>query len=139
VYFIGDAAQTAALVEQLRETGLNLTVMVWEGAEPLQLIDEVGASASGTIMLCTCHLPTDEFDQMFSTEFGSSPTLWGVEAYDLATIMVKAVGSGALDRPAMTEYFRTYQGNGIGRRYQWDPTGELMDMEVPVYSMGFLH
>ena len=49
--------------------------------------------------------------------------------------MVKAVDSGAITRPAMLDYFANYDGQGVARRYQWTPEGELTTSLIWMYKV----
>jgi len=40
-------------------------------------------------------------------------------------MMLKGIDSGVITRPAMLDFVRTYNGQGVARKYQWGPDGEL--------------
>jgi branched-chain amino acid transport system substrate-binding protein len=56
-------------------------------------------------------------------------------AYDIATIMLRGIDSGAITRPALLDFVRSYNGQGVARRYQWAPTGEVTDPQIWIYNV----
>ena len=47
----------------------------------------------------------------------------------LTTVML------VLTRPAMLDYFANYDGQGVARRYQWTPEGELTTSLIWMYKV----
>ena len=49
--------------------------------------------------------------------------------------MLKGIDSGAITRPALLEFVRNYNGQGVARQYQWTPTGELTTSLIWIYKV----
>lgn len=128
VFFSAEMPPAAELVGKLRDAGVTATYMVSEYAYPPEFLAEVGPAGVGALLVCNCQLPTKEFGSDFQDAFGTAPGLFAVEGYELATIAISGIASGAVvDRRSMIEYFRGYSGFGVAQQYQWDSTGELIN------------
>jgi hypothetical protein len=57
------------------------------------------------------------------------------KAYDLATILLTGIDSGAVTRDALLEFVRGYAGQGLAREYQWTDTGELTSNMIWIYKV----
>jgi branched-chain amino acid transport system substrate-binding protein len=84
---------------------------------------------------CPCGPATGSFSDEYTKKFGQGPGTYSTEGYDLGTIMLKGIDSGTLTRPAMLDYFRKYDGQGVARRYQWTPNGELTTTLIWMYKV----
>jgi branched-chain amino acid transport system substrate-binding protein len=83
---------------------------------------------------CPCGPATGSFAEEYTQKFGE-PSTYSAEGYDLGTIMLKGIDSGAITRPALLEYVRNYNGQGVARNYQWTPTGELTSSLIWIYKV----
>ena len=68
-------------------------------------------------------------------KFNQEPGTYSTEGYDLGTILVKGIDSGAITRPALLDFVRNYNGQGVARNYQWTPTGELTTTLIWIYEV----
>src|SRR3982074_1111050 len=59
----------------------------------------------------------DEYKKKFNTD----PGTYSTEGYDLGTILVKGIDSGAITRPALLDFVRNYNGQGVVRKYPGAP------------------
>jgi branched-chain amino acid transport system substrate-binding protein len=133
VFFSAGMPPAAELFGKLRDAGVTAIYMVSEYAYPPEFLTEVGAAGVGALLVCTCQIPTKEFGADFQDAFGTAPGLFAVEGYELATIAISGIASGAVvDRRSMIEYFRGYSGYGVAQQYQWDSTGELITPTLTV-------
>lgn len=48
--------------------------------------------------------------------------------------MLMGIDIGATTRPALLEFVRRYDGQGVARRYQWNDSGELMNPSIWLYQ-----
>ncbi|MGV0803446.1 branched-chain amino acid ABC transporter substrate-binding protein, partial [Mycolicibacterium elephantis] len=71
----------------------------------------------------------------YRQKFNQEPGTYSSEGYDLGTIMLKGIDSGAITRPALLEFVRNYDGRGVARQYQWSPTGELTSSLIWIYKV----
>ena len=67
--------------------------------------------------------------------FGQAAGTYSAEGYDLGTILLKGIDSGAITRPALLEFVRNYEGQGVARKYQWTPEGELTTTLIWIYDV----
>ena len=79
--------------------------------------------------------PTGAFAEEYTKKFGQAPGTYSLESYDLATILLTGIGSGADTRPALLDFVRTYDGQGVARKYQWNPNGELNSDLIWIYKV----
>lgn len=113
VFYGGPAADAAPFVEQLRERGYKGTVVGAEGT----------------------HTPeTGTFAEEYTAKFSTDPARYSADGYDLGTILLKGIDAGAITRPAMLEFVRGYQGQGVVRKYAWTDDGELQNADVWIYQ-----
>jgi branched-chain amino acid transport system substrate-binding protein len=125
VFFSGYYSEAAPLVQQLRDAGVTATFVSADGTKDQQFVDQAGEAANGALLSCPCGPATGTFADDYRQRFNAEPGTYSTEGYDLGTILVKGIDSGAITRPALLEYVRNYNGQGVARNYQWTPNGEL--------------
>ena len=136
VYLMTVMPQAAEFVQELRGAGVDATVYLWDVSDPFEYLAEVGDAGVGSRLVCTCQLPTSDFSAAYAAKFGEEPTAWATEGYDLATIALTGIASGAAgDRAAMLAHLRGFDGWGSGRHYQWTSTGELTTPPAFLYEV----
>ncbi len=113
VFYGGPAVDAAPFVDQLRERGFAGGVVGVDG---------------------TRIPPSGPFVEEYAKKFGTDPSRYSADGYDLGTILLKGIDSGAITRPAMLEFVRGYQGEGVVREYAWTDTGELRNADVWIYE-----
>lgn len=135
VFFAGYYPVAATLVTQLREGGFGGAFIGADGAKSESFVEQAESAASGALLSCPCSPGTPEFVDEYSRVFAQPPGSYSVEAYDLATILLRGIDSGALTRPALLEYVANYDGQGIARRYRWAGDGELENALIWIYEV----
>lgn len=136
VFFAGYYAEAAPLVQQLRDGGVEATFVSGDGTNDPQFVTQAGESSKDALLTCPCSpAPADFAEQYKTVSGGVAPGVYSTEGYDLATIMLRGIDSGANTREALLEYVRNYSGQGVARKYQWSPTGELTDSLIWVYKV----
>lgn len=134
VYFSGSYGLAAPFVDQLRAKGAT-AAFVSTGRDP-GFVGQSGAAAEGAILSCGCSPAPESFAKEYSQRFGGEqPGPFTAEAFDLATIMLTGIDSGAITRPAMLDFMRAYDGQGVARRYRWTPDGELLEPLIWIYKV----
>ena len=128
----GGGPQIGAMLEKL---GVETTFVTGDGVKDPEFVKQAGQSAADAVISCPCGPASEQFAQEYTDKFGQAPGTYSTEGYDLGTIMVKAVDSGAITRPAMLDYFANYDGQGVARRYQWTPEGELTTSLIWMYKV----
>lgn len=135
VFFAGYYAEAAPLTQQLRDGGFEGTFVTDDGAKDPEYVKQAGSSSKDAILSCPCGPATGEFAEEYTRKFNQEPGTYSAEGYDLGTILLKGIDSGAITRPALLEYVRNYNGPGIARNYQWTPTGELTSSLIWMYKV----
>jgi branched-chain amino acid transport system substrate-binding protein len=135
VFFAGYYAEAAPLTQQLRDGGFEGTFVTDDGAKDPEYVKQAGSSSKDAILSCPCGPATGEFAEEYTRKFNQEPGTYSAEGYDLGTILVKGIDSGAITRPALLEYVRNYNGQGIARNYQWTDTGELSNSLIWMYKV----
>ena len=135
VVFASYYTEGALLVQQLREAGYTGLFAGPDGLKDPQFIKAAGEAAKDAVLSCPCGPATGSFAEEYTTKFGQAPGTYSVEAYDLATILLKGIDSGALTRPALLDFVKVYDGQGVARKYQWTANGELTSNLIWIYKV----
>ena len=135
IFYGGYYAEAAQLVQQARDAGVTATFAAGDGSKDDQFVKLAGQSSKGALLSCPCAPAAGSFADEYSSKFHQEPGTYSTEAYDLGTILVKGIDSGAITRPALLDYVRHYDGQGVARRYQWSPTGELTTNLIWIYKV----
>jgi branched-chain amino acid transport system substrate-binding protein len=135
VFFAGYAAQAATLARQLRDAGVTASFVGGDGVKNQRFIDEAGEAAADSVLSCSCAPAPEGFVEEYTARFGAQPGPFSAGGYDLGTVLLRGIDSGAITRPALLEFVRTYDGQGLQRRYQWTDTGELTSTMVWIYRV----
>lgn len=135
VFYSGYYPEAARLVQQLRSGGFTGTFASGDGTKDPEFVNQGGDATKDAIASCPCLPLAADFAKEYSAKFGMEPGTYTAEAYDVATIMLTGIDSGATTRPALLDFLRQYDGQGIARRYQWTPTGELMNPSIWLYRV----
>ena len=134
VFFSGSYGSAAPFVDQMRAGGVRAAFMSAR-LDP-DFVGRAGAAAEGAILSCGCSPASEAFAKEYSERFGGEqPGPFSAEAYDLATIMLAGIDSGAITRPALVDFMRAYDGQGVARRYQWTVDGELVNPLIWIYEV----
>ena len=135
VFYSGYYSEAAPFVQQLRDGGVTATFVSADGTKDLEFIKQAGESTKGALLSCPCGPATESFAEKYTTKFEQDPGTYSTEGYDLGTVLLKGIDSGAITRPALLEFVRNYEGQGVARKYQWDDTGELTSNLIWMYEV----
>ena len=135
VFFSGYYAEAAPFVQQLKDGGVEATFVSADGTKDPEFVKQAGESSKGAVLSCPCGPATGSFADEYTEKFGQEPGTYSTEGYDLGTIMLKGIDSGAITRPALLEFVRNYDGQGVARNYQWTPNGELTSTLIWIYDV----
>ena len=100
-----------------------------------QFVKQAGSAAKDAYLSCPCGPAPDSFEKAYTAEYNTGSGVYSVEAYDLATIMLKGIDSGVADRAGMVNFVKTYAGQGLARHYKWTATGELANALIWIYQV----
>ena len=137
IFYAGYYTEASPLVQQLKDAGVTTQFIAPDGVKDDQYVVNAAGAADGSLLTCPC-VPQDgftEFNNAYSAAFGSAPQTYSAEAYDSATILLSGIDKGANSRPALLNHVKSYNGQGLTKRFQWDPTGELSDTPVWIYKV----
>lgn len=140
VYFGGDAALAGPLAKVLDERGFRGRLAVSHHARTRAFF-QAAQGVSGTLSACVCADPADpalrEFVELHEDRFGSSPSVFAVEAYE-GTLMLLESAEEVGTRPADIVSFLkgATEFRGDSKRYFYDPSGELTSTPVTLYELG---
>ncbi|MFW0793004.1 branched-chain amino acid ABC transporter substrate-binding protein [Gordonia sp. CPCC 205515] len=135
IFYSGYYAEAAPLAQQLKSAGSTATFVSGDGTNDPQFTAQAGDASQGAVLSCPCGPAPDKFKSEYETAFKQAPGVYSVEAYDLASILMKGIASGQTTRPQLLNYVRTYKGPGLARTYEWTPTGELTSSLIWVYEV----
>jgi len=135
VFFSGYYAEAAPFVQQLRDGGFAGVFVSADGTKSRAFVEQAGESSDGAMLSCPCSPATPEFAEEYSAKFGQEPGAYSAEAYDLGTILLRGIDSGAITRPALLEYVRNYEGQGVAGKYMWTAKGERENAPVWMYKV----
>lgn len=135
VFYSGYYSEAAPFVQQIRDGGVEATFVSADGSKDPEFVKQAGESSRGALLSCPCGPATAEFADEYSQKFGQDPGTYSTEGYDLGTILLKGIDSGAITREALLGYVRTYEGQGVARKYQWTDNGELTTNLIWMYDV----
>ena len=135
IFYSGYYADSATFVQQLRDVGVTATFVSGDGSKDPEFVKQAGASSKGALLSCACGPETGVFAEEYTQKFGQPPGAYSAEGYDIATIMLKGIDSGAVTRPALLDFIHNYDGQGVARKYQWTDNGELTSTLIWMYKV----
>jgi len=135
VFFGGYYAEAAPLVQQLKDGGVTATFVSADGTKDPEFVKQAGDASKDSILSCPCGPATGAFADEYTKKFNQEPGTYSTEGYDLGTILVKGIDSGAITRPALLDFVKNYDGQGVARKYQWTPTGELTTNLIWIFKV----
>ncbi|MGY4654446.1 branched-chain amino acid ABC transporter substrate-binding protein [Mycobacterium sp. URHB0021] len=135
VFYAGYYTEAALFTQQLRDAGVTATFASADGSKDPEYVKQAGAAAKDALLSCPCGPAAGSFLDEYTKKFGQEPGTYSTEAYDLATIFVKGIDSGITTRQGLLDYVRNYNGQGVGRHYQWNPDGELTTSLIWMYKV----
>jgi branched-chain amino acid transport system substrate-binding protein len=135
VFYSGYYAEAAPLVQQLRDGGVTATFASGDGTKDPEYVKQGGEATKGAILSCPCGPATGTFADEYKKKFNTDAGTYSAEGYDLGTILVKGIDSGAITRPALLDFVKNYNGQGVARKYQWTPTGELTTNLIWIFKV----
>jgi branched-chain amino acid transport system substrate-binding protein len=137
IFFGGYYAAAGPLTKQLRDAGVESTLMFADGVKDAGYVEGAQASAEGALITCPC-APGDsnpEFLAAYEEAFGAEPGTYSAEGYDAANVMLAAIASGVTTREAMLEFIDAYDSPGITKQMKWADDGEPAGGDIYVYEV----
>jgi branched-chain amino acid transport system substrate-binding protein len=137
IFFGGYYSAAGPLAKQLRDAGVESTLVFADGVKDPAYVEGAQAAAEGSLITCPC-APGDtnpEFAEAFEAKFGAEPGTYAAEAYDSANVMLAGIASGITTREAMLEFINSYDAPGITKQMKWDENGEPAGGDIYVYEV----
>lgn len=135
IFYSGYYAEAAPFVSQLRTAGVTATFVSADGTNDPQFVKQAGSASKDAILSCPCGPAPADFEKAYEAQFNVASGVYSVEAYDLATIVLKAIDGGAKDRASVVNFVKNYSGDGLARHYQWNANGELASALIWIYQV----
>ncbi|NBQ42991.1 MAG: branched-chain amino acid ABC transporter substrate-binding protein [Mycobacteriaceae bacterium] len=135
VFFSGYYAEAAPFVQQLRDGGFTGKFVSADGTKDPEFVKQAGNASKDAVLSCPCGPASAAFADEYTKKFNQAPGTYSTEGYDLGTILAKGISSGATTRDALLEFVRSYDGQGVARKYQWNDTGELTTTLIWIYKV----
>lgn len=135
VFYAGYYAEGAPFAAQLKEAGVEASFVSADGTNDPQFVKQAGSAAKDAYLSCPCGPAPEKFAADYKAKFNVDSGVYSVEAYDLATIMLKGIDSGVTDRAGLVDYVKNYDGDGLARHYKWDANGELASALIWIYQV----
>lgn len=135
VFYGGYYSEAALLVQQLKDGGVTAAFVSADGTKDPQFVKQAGDASKGAVLSCPCGPATGAFADEYTKKFNADPGTYSTEGYDLGTILVKGIDSGAITRPALLDFVKNYNGQGVARKYQWTPNGELTTNLIWIFKV----
>lgn len=138
VFYSGYYAEGAPFDQQLVNKGYSGTFFGPDGVKDPAFIQQAGSASSNAVFSCPC---TDgSLIPAFASAYeqvsgGTAPGTYSLEGYDAATVLLKGIDAGDVTRPALLNYVKNYDGDGLSKHLQWNSTGELTSSAVYGYKV----
>jgi branched-chain amino acid transport system substrate-binding protein len=100
-------------------------------------LHSAGTAAESAIITCPCQPPeraSGLFVHGYRARFHHEPGTYSAEAYDAATVLLRAVEAGNVRRRDVESFVDRYAANGITAPIRFTETGELVDSSVAVWA-----
>jgi branched-chain amino acid transport system substrate-binding protein len=135
IFYGGYYAEAAPLAQQLKDGGVTATFVSADGTKDPEFVKQGGEATKDALLSCPCSPAPADFAKEYTAAFGQEPGTYSTEGYDLGTIMLKGIDAGKITRPDLLEFVKTYDGQGIARKYQWTDKGELTTNLIWIYKV----
>ncbi len=140
LFFGGTDVIGARLVRQLREAGKTTLFSAPDAVFTSEFLVASGAAAEGAVVTCPC-APTANgqraslrlFASRYLDVFGAAPGPFGAEAYDAATMLVRAIHDVGPSRAAVLQAVDDMTIEGATGSVSFDDVGEVTEGPVYIY------
>lgn len=137
VYYAGYYAEGAPFDQQLVAKGFRGAFVGPDGVKDDQFIKQAGDSSNNAYFTCPC-IPGElipDFAKAYTAAFSASPGTYSIEGYDVATVLLSGIDKGKTTRADLLSYVKSYDADGLSKRYRWNDKGELARPAVYGYKV----
>lgn len=135
IFYGGYYSEAAPLVQQLRDGGYTGVFSSADGTKDPEFVKQAGEASKDAVLACPCGPATGSFADEYKKKFNTDAGTYSAEGYDLGTILLKGIDSGAITRPALLDFVKNYNGQGVARNYQWTDKGELTTNLIWIFKV----
>ncbi|WP_233121577.1 branched-chain amino acid ABC transporter substrate-binding protein [Tersicoccus sp. Bi-70] len=138
VFYSGYYAEGAPFQQQLSGKGYTGVFLGPDGLKDDQFIKQAGDASDGAYFTCPCipgELISSFADGYKKVSNGAEPGTYSIEGYDAATVLLSGIDAGKNTRPALLDWVKSYDKDGLSKHYQWDDKGELAKPDVFGYKV----
>ncbi len=104
-----------------RTAASKATFVSADGTKDPEFVKQAGEASKDAILSCPCGPATGAFAEEYTKKFDQEPGTYSTEGYDLGTILLKGIDSGAITRPALLDFVKQLQRSGRGPQVPVDP------------------
>ncbi|WP_158886082.1 branched-chain amino acid ABC transporter substrate-binding protein [Amycolatopsis anabasis] len=138
IFYSGYYREAAPFAQQLANAGVEAKFVAPDGVKDDEFVKGAGDAAAKAYFTCPC-VPADQFKE-FNEGYkaisgGKEPGTYSPEGYDLATILLKGIDAGKVDRAGLLDFVKNYDGQGLTKHFKWDDKGELAKTTVWTYKV----
>jgi branched-chain amino acid transport system substrate-binding protein len=129
VFFGGYYAEAAKISTQLRDAGVEATLVFGDGVkDQAGYADAAGPAAAGAIIACPCKDGEGDLLKAWQAKYnGETPSTYGAEYYDVANVFLNIIKAGATTREAVLAAVETYEGEGVTKKIKFQENGEATE------------
>ena len=114
----GNAKESALILNQLRETGMEQPVYASDRTVNPKFLEIAGKNAEGVVTTCQYNPDSDDtglktFRETYKKRFGMEPDVFATHAYDGMNIIIRAIEKAGLNRVLIRDVLtdmKTFQG-----------------------------
>ncbi|GAB2835913.1 hypothetical protein GCM10022221_38860 [Actinocorallia aurea] len=144
VFVAGHHPGAGRLLKALRAKGMKVPFVGGDGVFGQALIDTAERDAEGAYVSCACLVdpegtsspPAGEFVEAYRSSYGLPPSAaYTAEAYDAATLFVRAISEGASTPEDVNTRLAATDLSGVSGPLGFTPDGEPRDPAVHLYRV----
>ena len=128
IFYGGYYGEAAKLSTQLRDAGVNATLVFGDGVkDQAGYADAAGPAAEGAIIGCPCKDGGEEFSAAWNAKYNEAPGTYGAEYYDIANLYLSIIKAGAADRAAVLAAVKAADYAGVTKTIKFTDNGEATE------------
>jgi branched-chain amino acid transport system substrate-binding protein len=128
VFFGGYYADAVKLSQQLRDAGVEATLVFGDGVkDQAGYADAAGPAGEGAVIACPCKDGEGAFLEAWQAKYHEVPGTYGAEYYDVANVFLSIIKDGATTREAVLAGVEAYDAPGITKNIKFLETGEATE------------
>jgi branched-chain amino acid transport system substrate-binding protein len=144
LFYGGYYAEAGTLIKQLHDGGYTGKILSDDGALDPKLIQGAGAAAAnGVLLSCACQSvnPSSsnpavaKFITDYKAKFGVDQGTYSAEGFDAANIYLAAIKAGKTTGPAINDYLKTVNVQGVSKPIQFTPNGEITASAIYMFEV----